>query len=65
MQAVQLNHGHIMKTTGDVLHAVLEEAIDGLDATRAVQRALQSLGAFLRARMGLHTREAELRDGDV
>ena len=47
------------------MHAVLEKVMDAVNARLAAQRALQSLGAFFRVRMGLHTGEAELRESDV
>ncbi len=68
--AIHSNHGHTIKTTGDGVHAVFEKAIDAIQAAIQAQSGLNStfdvrstkLG--LRARMGLHTGEAELRDGD-
>ncbi|MCC6500149.1 MAG: adenylate/guanylate cyclase domain-containing protein [Anaerolineales bacterium] len=69
-EAVETNHGQIFKATGDGFHAVFTTAIDGINAAIASQRALQTpeflknSGVSLRARMGLHTGEAELRDGD-
>jgi predicted ATPase/class 3 adenylate cyclase len=70
-EAIESNHGHIIKTTGDGFHAVFETAIDAVHATLAAQRAFQASELFenseassLRVRMGLHTGEAELRDGD-
>ncbi len=66
-QTVEANHGTIIKTTGDELHAVFAAA----DAARAVlsgQRALQAepwpRDALVRVRMALHTGEADLREGD-
>jgi predicted ATPase/class 3 adenylate cyclase len=62
--------GHVVKTTGDGLHAVFAGAAEALAATVAAQRLLAA-EAFtdiapdtIRVRMGLHTGEAELRDGD-
>ena len=69
-EAIQSNHGHIIKTTGDGVHAVFEKAVDGVQSAIVIQRALQTSHFFgntefrLRVRMGLHTGEAELRDGD-
>lgn len=68
--AVESNYGHIIKTTGDGVHAAFEKAQDAVHATVEAQRALQTSEFFknseisLRVRMGLHTGEAELRDGD-
>jgi class 3 adenylate cyclase len=66
--AVQGHHGHVVKTTGDGVHAVFASAIDAVEATVAAQRALcaESWGETgpLRVRMGLHTGEADQREGD-
>ncbi len=69
-EAVESTHGQIFKTTGDGVHAVFSTAIDAIIAAIEAQRQLQTSEFFknlevsLRARMGLHTGEAELRDGD-
>jgi predicted ATPase len=66
--AVTEHHGDIVKTTGDGVHAVFTSARDALDAALAAQLELQRAEwgdiSELRVRMGLHTGEAELRDGD-
>ena len=70
-EAVESNHGHTIKTTGDGVHAAFSTAIDAARASLAAQRGLSqtSKGAktsevFIRVRMGLHTGEAEARAGD-
>ena len=69
-EAIESNHGHVIKTTGDGVHAVFTTAIDAINAAIATQRVLQTSEFLknsevsLRVRMGLHTGEAELRDGD-
>jgi len=69
-EAIESNHGHIIKTTGDGAHAVFEKAIEAVNATLAAQHTLQTAKVsensevLLRVRMGLHTGEAELREGD-
>jgi len=69
-EAIKSNHGHIIKTTGDGVHAVFTTALDGINAASSAQRELQTSEFLknsevsLRVRMGLHTGEAELRDGD-
>ena len=79
-QAIASSCGWIVKTTGDGVVAVFATAADALAACLAVQRALQApptaaakpepapsdtrLPLALKVRMGLHTGEAELRDGD-
>ena len=64
--AVAAHDGHVVKSTGDGIHVVFETARDGLDAAVAAQQALvaELFGVPLRVRMGVHTCEAELRDGD-
>jgi predicted ATPase/class 3 adenylate cyclase len=67
-RGVVAHHGHVVKTTGDGIHAVFATAHDALDAAVAIQRELgaRSFGelGLLRVRMGVHTCEAEYRDGD-
>jgi predicted ATPase/class 3 adenylate cyclase len=69
-QAVESNGGHVIKTTGDGIHAVFGSAIHGVAATLAAQQALRAHAweeiqpHGLRVRMGLHSGEAELREGD-
>src|SRR5258706_12378369 len=70
-EAVESNHGYIIKTTGDGVHAVFMTAIDAINASIHAQRALTQTSEFLKnsevlllARIGLHTGEAELRDND-
>ncbi len=58
----------MVKTTGDGLHAVFVTTRDALDAAVGAQLSLaaEDWGAAgdLRVRMGLHTGDAEARDGD-
>src|SRR5919201_1919598 len=42
-EAIESNHGHAIKTTGDGIHGVFEKATDAVNATLAAQRNLQSL----------------------
>ena len=66
--SVAEHDGHVVKSTGDGIHAVFATAHDALDAAAVMQRglAVESFGETgpLRVRMGVHTREAEYRDGD-
>ena len=68
--AIATNHGYFIKTTGDGVHAVFSTAIDAVNASLDAQREFQNLEVLntpefsLRVRMGMHTGEAELRDGD-
>jgi len=75
--AVESNNGHIIKTTGDGIHAVFSTALDSVKAVLDAQHEFQTSEFFakrpdegknsevlIRVRMGLHTGEAELRDGD-
>ena len=65
---VEQNHGALVKTTGDGLHAVFADAADAVAALVSGQRALlaEAWGESgpLRVRMALHTGSAELRGGD-
>ena len=66
--AIAAHGGHVVKTTGDGVHAVFATAHDALDAAVTAQLALAAERSDetgpLRVRMGVHTCEAELRDGD-
>jgi predicted ATPase/class 3 adenylate cyclase len=69
-QAVESNHGFVIKTTGDGFHAVFEKAIDAVQAAIQAQLELHAIlrlpseNIRIKARMGIHTGEAEMRDGD-
>ncbi len=69
-RAIESNHGIVIKTTGDGFHAVFEKAIDAIRAAVQAQAELHSVFTLpleficIKARMGIHTGEAELRDGD-
>jgi predicted ATPase/class 3 adenylate cyclase len=66
--AVAAHDGRIVKSTGDGVFAVFAAAHDGLDAAVDAQQALGGepwgMTGPLKVRMGLHTGEAVLRDGD-
>jgi predicted ATPase/class 3 adenylate cyclase len=67
--AVEAHDGHVVKTTGDGVHAVFASARDALAASLDAQRALTTerwpeVTGPLRVRIGVHTGEAEFRDGD-
>ena len=66
--AVEKRDGHVVKTTGDGLHAAFAVAPDAVAAALDAQRQLLAepwtLPEPLRVRMGLHTGVAEIRDGD-
>ncbi len=62
-----MHNGQIVKITGDGFHVVFVTAADAVNAAVHSQQALQKEGwgdAVIKARMGLHTGESELRDGD-
>jgi len=67
-EAVEAHRGHVIKGTGDGLHAAFATANDAMAAAIAAQRALatEPWGAIgpLRVRMGLHTGVTEERAGD-
>ncbi len=66
--AVERNQGLVVKSTGDGLHAVFASPDNALQATFDAQCALltedwSGIGP-LRVRMGLHTGQAQWREGD-
>ena len=69
-ESVESNNGQLIKTTGDGIHAVFSTALDAIKASIHAQQEFQASGFFknleilIPVRMGLHTGEAELRDGD-
>ena len=66
--AVQSHGGHVVKNLGDGVFAVFAAAHDGVAAAVDGQRALEAEPwgevVRLRVRAGLHTAEAQHRDGD-
>ena len=66
--SVVAHGGHVVKMTGDGVHAVFEDPSAAVEAAAAGQRALAAEAwAFpepLLVRMGIHTGPAELRAGD-
>jgi class 3 adenylate cyclase len=67
-EAVESHDGHVVKTTGDGAHAVFATARDAVGAAVVGQQGLAderwgSTGR-LRVRMGIHTGEAQYREGD-
>jgi predicted ATPase/class 3 adenylate cyclase len=66
--AVEKHDGHVVKTTGDGLHAAFGTAHDAVAAAIEAQRGLGAqpwtLPDPLLVRMGVHTGEADLRGGD-
>jgi predicted ATPase/class 3 adenylate cyclase len=67
-EAVAAHDGDVVKSTGDGYHAVFRAARDAVDAAVAAQHALAAAdwatGEPLKVRMGVHTGEAQSRDGD-
>ena len=69
-QTIEGHHGHIIKTTGDGIHAAFETAHDGVSAALHVQQAVAAekweeiKPHKIKVRIGLHTGEAEFRAGD-
>ena len=66
--AVEKYEGEVVKTTGDGLHAAFGTAHDAVAAAIEAQRGLGAepwtLPDPLLVRMGVHTGEADLREGD-
>lgn len=66
-ESVEGNHGYWVKHTGDGALAAFASASDAINAAVRAQRALFEEKwdhQPLRARMGIHTGEAEMREGD-
>lgn len=69
-QCVTEHGGRLVKTTGDGAYAVFERAVDAVKAAIRAQLILQSetwpetQPDRLLARMGIHTGEADMREGD-
>ena len=62
-----LHNGRIIKTTGDGFLVVFATATDAVQAAIHAQQAIQKDSwddVAIKVRMGIHTGEAELRDGD-
>jgi predicted ATPase/class 3 adenylate cyclase len=68
-RAVEGHRGKVVKMIGDGMHAVFDDALDAVDATIDLQRALadkaSTAGLGLRVRCGLHMGIVEVRDGDT
>jgi predicted ATPase/class 3 adenylate cyclase len=66
--AIEAHDGYIFSAAGDGVAAAFQRSADGVAAAVDAQRALVAEpwpeGALLRVRMGLHTGEAEERDGN-
>ena len=66
--AIESHDGHVVKTTGDGVHAAFSTATDAIVAAVTAQRAVGAEAwperAPLVVRMGIHSGPAELRDGD-
>ena len=66
--AIAEHHGHVVKTTGDGFHCVFASAHECLRAAAKAQAAIEAErwpdDLRLRVRMGVHSGEAEERDGD-
>ena len=66
--SVESNRGTVVKVTGDGMHAVFDDPLDGLNAAIALQQALadpaRTNDVPLHVRCGLHVGVVERRDGD-
>ncbi len=67
-RAVESHRGRVVKTTGDGIYAVFDDALDALAATLHMQQLLAdpavTCGVPLRVRCGLHAGCVERRDND-
>jgi predicted ATPase/class 3 adenylate cyclase len=66
--AIEAHRGQVVKTTGDGFHAAFATSLDAVSAALTAQRTLEAEAwektGPLRVRMGVHTGEAQHRDGD-
>ena len=64
--AIESDHGHVLKSTGDGVCAVFGTALEAVKAAISAQQSLQAQPTQLeiKVRMGIHTGEAELREQD-
>lgn len=66
--AVECHHGHVVKMTGDGVHAAFDDPLDAVRATLHLQEALadpeNTHGTALHVRCGLHAGVDEQRDKD-
>src|SRR5689334_18092249 len=64
--SIEAHKGQVVKSTGDGMLAVFGAGMDALMAALGAQQQLQEplSGLSIRVRMGLHSGEAEYRDGD-
>ena len=69
-EAIKHARGHIIKTTGDGVHAAFETALEGVSAALNAQQVLAAEKweeiepHRIKVRMGIHTGEAQTRAGD-
>ncbi len=67
-QAIERSGGYVFTTAGDAFSAAFDRAADALAAAQAAQEALRAAQwppeAPIRVRIGVHTGEAQERDGD-
>jgi class 3 adenylate cyclase len=56
-------HGHEVKTTGDGFLATFDNPADAVECARRIRERLQELN--LEVRVGIHTGQCDLSDGDV
>jgi len=66
--AIERFDGYVFSTAGDAFAVAFARSLDAVSAARSAQEALRAAawpeGAELKVRMGLHTGEAQERDGD-
>jgi predicted ATPase/class 3 adenylate cyclase len=66
--AVAAHRGHLVKSTGDGVHAAFDDPLDAVQAAVSLQRDLNApeatSGIALRVRCGLHVGRDERRDND-
>jgi class 3 adenylate cyclase len=60
---LEISNGHEVKTTGDGFLATFDSPADALRCARGIRTAIANLG--LEVRVGIHTGQCEVSDGDV
>jgi class 3 adenylate cyclase len=53
-EAIEINHGQIIKTTGDGVHAVFATVVDAVNASIAAQRTFQTSEFFKNSEVCLY-----------
>lgn len=65
-EVIDVHDGYVFSTAGDSFSVAFRSTSDAVEAATQIQRALAASGGVegIRVRIGIHTGEASLRDGD-